>query len=98
LRGSKKPEAKPETAAPAAAAPPAVVAPPPPPAAPPPAAPTTAEAPPAPAEAAEAKPSARVHRHRTASDDAKVDPAHRQIPLPAEDTTPAELKNPFHTP
>jgi hypothetical protein len=50
------------------------------------------------AETAEAKPSAHGHRRRASADEQKIDPAHRQIPVPAEDTTPAELKNPFHTP
>jgi serine/threonine-protein kinase len=102
LRGGKKPDARPESAAaPVAPAPAAAAVAVPPPAAAAPAAapaPAAAEAAPAPAEAAEAKPSAHAHRHHAASDDAKVDPAHKQIPLPAEDTTPAELKNPFHTP
>jgi len=61
-------------------------------------APVAAEAAPAPSEPAEAKPNARSHRHHPSGDEAKADPAHLQIPVPAEDTTPAELKNPFHTP
>ena len=40
----------------------------------------------------------RSRRKRGEAEPTKVDPAHRVIPLPAEDTTPAELKNPFHSP
>jgi serine/threonine-protein kinase len=99
LRPSGKPAA-PE--APAAAAPnpaavppaPAAVAPAPPPA------PTTAPKPAAAVEpaapAADAPKSSRSRRHRSSenSDEAKADPLHRQIAVPAE--TPAEIK-PFPT-
>jgi serine/threonine-protein kinase len=104
LRGGPKPEAKLE----AAIAPTAAAVVPTPPAPPPPAAvqPTpapvagtpAAAAPPAAAEPVEAKPSARAHHRHGSGDESKADPAHRQIAVPAEDTTPAELKNPFHTP
>jgi serine/threonine-protein kinase len=97
LRGGHKPDGKLEAAvAPTAAA--VVAAPPPPPPAavtPPPPAPAAVAAS---AETVEVKPSARAHHRRGAGDEPKADPAHRQIPLPADDTTPAELKNPFHTP
>jgi eukaryotic-like serine/threonine-protein kinase len=43
---------------------------------------------------ANGKPAARPHRRR---DDAKGDPLHRHVDLPAE-PTPAELKNPFSAP
>jgi serine/threonine-protein kinase len=46
-------------------------------------------------EASAGKPAARAHRKR--GDDAKGDPLHRQVDLPAE-PTPAELKNPFSAP
>jgi serine/threonine-protein kinase len=104
LRGGHKPEGATAPAAPATAAalapapvpgpPPAAVAPAPP-APPPAAAAEPAFAPPGPAEA---KPSAHAHRHHAAGDEPKADPAHRPIAIPADDTTPAELKNPFHTP
>jgi serine/threonine-protein kinase len=96
LRGGHKPEVKAEVvAAPAAAAP----APAPAPVVPAAAIAPPAEAAPAPAaETAEAKSGAHGHRRHAAADEPKVDPAHRQIPVPADDTTPAELKNPFHTP
>ena len=104
LRGGHKPEtagppAAPAPSIPATAPTAAAVVAAPPPAAPKPApAPVAAEAAPAPSEPAEAKPNARSHRHHPSGDEAKADPAHLQIPVPAEDTTPAELKNPFHTP
>jgi serine/threonine-protein kinase len=68
-----------------------------------PAAPAAPAKPETPAAEAEAKvasgTSSRSRRKRGEPDTAaKVDPAHRVIPVPAEDTTPAELKNPFHTP
>jgi serine/threonine-protein kinase len=47
-------------------------------------------------EPGEAKPVSRRRRHASA-DEPKPDPAHREIPLPADDSTPAELKK-FPTP
>jgi serine/threonine-protein kinase len=59
------------------------------------------EAPPA-REAAtvesDVKAPSRAHRRKEAVAEPKPDPAHRRIDVPLEDTTPAELKNPFHTP
>jgi serine/threonine-protein kinase len=46
----------------------------------------------------DAKVPARARRRKEATAEPKPDPAHRPIDVPAEDTTPAELKNPFHTP
>jgi serine/threonine-protein kinase len=100
LRGGHKTEPKPEmaAAAPAPAAPVAAPAPPAPAAAAAPPPPVAAGVAPAPSEGAEAKPSTRPHHRHGAGDEPKADPAHRQIRLPADDSTPAELKNPFHTP
>jgi serine/threonine protein kinase len=53
-----------------------------------------ATAPPAATIGANGKPAAKPHRRR---DDAKGDPLHRHVDLPAE-PTPAELKNPFSAP
>jgi serine/threonine-protein kinase len=112
LRSPSKPES---AAAPAAPAPTqAAVAPVPPPSPPPapaaelkPAAVAPAAAPkpaPATAEAADTVSTGKRDRSRRKRGEtgptAKVDPAHRMIPVPPEekDTTPAELKNPFHSP
>jgi len=45
--------------------------------------------------AAAVKAAARPHHHH---DEAKGDPLHRRVDLPAEPPTPAELKNPFSAP
>jgi serine/threonine-protein kinase len=114
LRSSGKPETAAAPAAPAASTQAGVAPAPAPPAAPAaaadpkpvvaaPAPPAPLGKPEAPAAEVEAKAasatSSRSRRKRGEPDTAaKVDPAHRVIPVPAEDTTPAELKNPFHNP
>jgi hypothetical protein len=97
-----RPSGQPAAPVPAAVATPTPTAPaPPPPAAVPPAAPAaeakpaaTAETPPPGAETSKPSRSSRRHRSAEGTDDAKADPLHRAIPLPAE--TPAEIK-PFPT-
>jgi hypothetical protein len=100
LRPSGKPAAPEATAVAKPAAAPAAPATPPAAAAPTPAAPVEAPKPAAAVEpaapAAETPKPSRSRRHRSSesSDEAKADPLHRTIPLPAE--TPAEIK-PFPT-